>query len=289
MIKTIFLSIIIFLISLYSNCQTWKEPFDTLEYLDNFEKLTKEKIGIKSYTITQFDSRDSIQSYEYYKFNKNGYLIEQLNEIYPNQNTDTIKYKYENGIVQGDEFKREHIFNEKQRLIEIRNSNSDSIWSTNYIYKSNLLVEIRYSNKNSTIFQYNSNNKIKRKIFYQKNKIKKFINYSHLNDSTITYCDCNLIKVYNDTIEACDSTIGVFNKRGNILKIELYFYKDKSPHLVNYEYDRNQFLSKITYIEPLGIFTETYFRNQKGLITKIEFRDNKSEIYLNHKFKYEYY
>jgi hypothetical protein len=122
------LSILLIFNSINVISQIWKEPIDTLPCIDRFAKssrLTLDQIGVEFYSATQYSDKDSILSYEFYGFDRNGYLIKKFYALSPNEPVDTIKYYYLNGIVQGPDYKREHIFNNKKQLIEIRNTKND--------------------------------------------------------------------------------------------------------------------------------------------------------------------
>lgn len=283
-----YIPVIILLLAFNANCQIWKEPFDTLPYIDRFEQLKGDKIGIKSYSVTQYSNKDSILSYDYYGFDRNGYLTEQFYAMYPNQHTDTNKYHYENGIVQGSDFKREHIYNDDKRLIEIRNTNRDSTWSTHYIYKKNKLAGIRYSKQNLTTFKYDSIGKLQRKEVFQNGKLNEYFNYYYPESNVTAYCNCNLIKAYNETIIACDSTIGTFNKFGKLTKLEMHFYKEDAVHFMTVNYNDEGKILEILYEEPTGNALEQYRRDKNGLLTRIDFYKNE-EIYMYSKFDYVYY
>jgi antitoxin component YwqK of YwqJK toxin-antitoxin module len=283
-----YITVILLLITLNVNCQIWKEPFDTLPYVDQFERLTGVRIGIKSYTITEFSDKDSILSYDYYGFDKSGYLTEQFYAMFPKQHTDTIKYYYTNGIVQGADFKREHIYNDHNRLIEIRNTNNDSTWSTYYIYKKNKLAGIRYSKLNLTKFQYDSLGKLQRKEVLQNGKLKEYFNYYYPEKNVTAYCNCNQIKVYDETINACDSTIGTFNKFGKLIKLEVHIYKEHAAHLMTVNYNDEGMILEILYEEPSGFASEVYRRDKIGLLTRIDFYKNE-ELYKYSKFDYLFY
>ncbi|MDX2360357.1 MAG: hypothetical protein QNK23_06100 [Crocinitomicaceae bacterium] len=281
--------VVLFLLnSMASFSQMWKEPFDTLPYIDHFERLKGNKIGIKSYSVTEYLDKDSILSYNFYGFDRNGYLTEQFYAMFPHQHTDTNKYHYKNGILQGSGFKREHIYNENKRLIEIRNSKNDSTWSTNYTYNDNNLIEIRYSQQNWTTFQYDLNGRLQRKEIFQNGKLKEYLSYYYPENNVTAYCDCNLIKVYNETIAACDSTIGTFNKFGKLSRLEMHFYKDDTPHYVSFKYDRKGRIMKMSYEEATGNASTVYFRSRKGLLARVEHRDENGRVYNYSEFVYEY-
>lgn len=277
--------------SLYASCQIWKEPFDTLEYIDSFEKLADEKTGIKSYSITQFDEKDSILSYDYYGFNKEGYLIEQFYAMYPDQHTDTNKFHYENGIVQGSDFKREHIYNENNRLIEVRNSKQDSTWSTHYVYEDNRLTEIRYSSKNWETFDYDTHGKIVRKEIFKHGKLKEYFNYQHPSEKVLIYQHCLLNEKGNPYLP-CEVTEGYFDEKNRLIQIVLKYGLDSSNvFVVKSEYDQQGNVRKVTdqALHDTELGSEViYVRDKKGLLLKTE-HYQKGKIYLYARFDYVYY
>lgn len=285
------ITLISLLISLNTYCQIWKEPFDTLPYIDQFERLTGDKLGIKSYSVTQFDDKDSILSYDYYGFNQEGYLTEQFYAMYPNQHTDTNKYHYENDILQGDRTKREHLFNENHRLIEIRNTNSDSTWSTHYSYENNKLVEIRYSKQSWETFQYDSLGKLERKEVFQKGKLNSYFNYQHPNEKTLIYQDC-LINEKGIPYLPCEVTEGYFDKENRLIKIISKFDMDSNNVFIyEFEYNNKGKIIKMTNraLNKSDWGAEViYVRNKKGFLVRME-HYKKDKLYMYSKFDYVYY
>lgn len=284
-----YITIVSFLISLNVTCQVWKEPFDTLPYLDHLERLTGDKIGIKSYSVTHFSGKDSISSYDFNEFNRDGYLIERFHTRF--QNKDTIKYNYQNGIVQGYDCKREHIYNENKRLIEIRNSNDDSTWSIYNHYENNKLVEIRDSKQSWTTFQYDHNGDLKRKEIFQNGKLIEFFNYQHPNETTVIYQDCYLNQK-GKTYLPCEITEGYFDSENRLIKIVSKYAEDSSNVCVTvYSYDKKGNLSKMinrssNHPELKG--KTVWVRDKKGLLIRIKHYE-KGKLYLYSKFDYVYY
>jgi YD repeat-containing protein len=278
-------------ITFNSHSQIWKQPLDTLPYMDKFERLSDEKLEIKSYSITDYSPKDSILRYDYYGFNVEGYLIEQFYSMYPNQHVDTNKYHYLKGVIQGEDVKREHIYNDKKRLIEIRETEGDVIKSIHYSYNSNKqLIEIRNSALNWTTFQYNSSGKLIRKDIYVNGTLKEYLNYEHPNDKTLIYQNC-INNGDGKSYLPCEVTEGYFDKFNRLNKIVSKYVLDSTTILITeFEYDKKGRPLKMIErsINDPDFGSETnYIRDKKGLLIRIE-HAKKGEIYLYSKFDYIY-
>lgn len=286
-----YIFVIILLLAFNANCQIWTEPFDTLPYFDRFERLQGDKIGLKSYSVTTFSDKDSILSYDFYGFDRNGYMTQQFYAMFPNQHTDTNKYHYENGIVQGSDFKREHIFNEDNRLIEIRSTKNDSTWSTHYKYNNNRLIEIRYSKQNWTTFQYTQNGNLHLKEIYQSGDLKEYFNYGHPDEKTLVYQHCLLNDKGNPYLP-CEVTEGHFDNENRLVKIvSKYDLDSNNVFITEFHFDKKGKLIKMTDIaqnDPEMEAEAVYIRNKKGLLIKVE-HYKKGKLYMYSKFDYVYY
>lgn len=284
-----YITIISLLISFNVTCQNWKEPFDTLPDLDHLERLTGDKIGIKSYSVTHFSGKDSILSCDSNRFNRDGYLIERSCVLFQQKHIN--KYHYENGIVQGYDYKREHIYNENNRLIEIRNSNDDSTWSIYHHYENNKLVEIRYSEQSWTTFQYDGNGNLQRKEIFQDGKLKEYFNYQHPNKTTVIYQDCYL-NVQGKPYLPCEITEGYFDSENKLIKIVSKYAEDSNNVFVTVlHYDKKGNLSKMvnkSLNNPYPKGKSIWVRDKKGLLIRIEHYE-KGKLYMYSKFDYVYY
>lgn len=286
-----YIFVISLLLAFKANCQIWKEPFDTLPYVDRFERLSGNKIGIKSYTVTQCSDKDSILMYYFYGFDRKGYLTEQFYAMFPNQHTDTNKYHYLDGIVQGSDFKREHIYNENKRLIEIRNTKNDSIWSTHYKYFDNKLIEIRYSQQNWTSFQYDINGSLQHKEIFQSGKLKEYFNYEHIDQKTLVYQHCLLNDKGNPYLP-CEVTEGYYDSDNRLTKIVSKYDVDSSNiSITEFHFDKKGKITKMTDIALNNPNLEAeviYIYNKIGLLIRIE-HYKKGRLYMYSKFEYVYY
>jgi len=286
-----YISVITLLLAFNANCQIWKEPFDTLPYIDRFERLKGDKIGLKSYSVTTFSDKDSILSYDFYGFDRNGYMTQQFYAMFPNQHTDTNKYRYENGIVQGSDFKREHIYNENKRLIEIRCTENDSTWSTHYKYIENRLVEIRYSQQNWTTFQYDLNGVLQRKEIFQSEKLKEYFNYKHPDEKTLIYQHCLLNDKGNPYLP-CEVVEGYYDNDKRLVKIvSKYDLDSNNVFITEFHLDKNGRIEKMTDISLNNSdrgAEAVYIRNKKGILIKVE-HYKKGKLYMYSKFDYVYY
>lgn len=286
-----FLVVITLLLVFNANCQIWEEPFDTLPYIDHFERLSGDRVGIRSYTVTTFSDKDSILSYDFYGFDKNGFMIQQFYAMSPNQQNDTNKYHYENGVVQVSDYKREHIYNEQKRLIEIRNSKDDSIWSTNYKYIENKLVEIRYSQQNWSTFQYAISGELQRKEIFQSGKLEEYFNYEHPDEKTLIYQHCLLNDKGNPYLP-CEVVEGYYDNEKRLVKIvSKYDLDSNNIFIIEFHFDKNGKIVKMTDVSlnntDMGA-EAIYIRNKKGMLIKIE-HYKKGKMYLYSKFDYSYY
>ncbi len=286
-----FLVVITLLLVFNANCQIWEEPFDTLPYIDHFERLSGDRVGIRSYTVTTFSDKDSILSYDFYGFDKNGFMIQQFYAMSPNQQNDTNKYHYENGVVQVSDYKREHIYNEQKRLIEIRNSKDDSIWSTNYKYIENKLVEIRYSQQNWSTFQYGISGELQRKEIFQSGKLEEYFNYEHPDEKTLIYQHCLLNDKGNPYLP-CEVVEGYYDNEKRLVKIvSKYDLDSNNIFIIEFHFDKNGKIVKMTdfSLNNTDMGAEAiYIRNKKGMLIKIE-HYKKGKMYLYSKFDYSYY
>jgi hypothetical protein len=286
-----FLVVITLLLVFNANCQIWEEPFDTLPYIDHFERLSGDRVGIRSYTVTTFSDKDSILSYDFYGFDKNGFMIQQFYAMSPNQQNDTNKYHYENGVVQVSDYKREHIYNEQKRLIEIRNSKNDSIWSTNYKYIENKLVEIRYSQQNWSTFQYGISGELQRKEIFQSGKLEEYFNYEHPDEKTLIYQHCLLNDKGNPYLP-CEVVEGYYDNEKRLVKIvSKYDLDSNNIFIIEFHFDKNGKIVKMTDVSlnntDMGA-EAIYIRNKIGMLIKIE-HYKKGKMYLYSKFDYSYY
>jgi len=281
----------------FSFSQIWEEPFDTLSYYDRLEKVSS-KTGIKSYTVSDFDSSGNANQFGYYEFDNEGYLIKECQGLSSDQKLDTSYYFYnENGVFQEavhPERKRQNTIREfikdsLNRTIAITNTINDSISTSHYYYsKSGNLDSIKYQTGRIVIYKYTAQNKLKQKLIVNNGKMIEYFNYYHPNDYSLSYCNCNIIKVWDEEIAACDSTIGTYGKNKKIAEIESYFYKEDTPHFTRFNYDRKGKITRIEYEEPTGNASTKYYRNRKGLLIKIEHIDDKGKVYRYADFKYEY-
>ena len=268
-----------------------------MSYYDRLEKVAP-KMKVKSYTISDLDSAGNVNLYGYYEFDENGYLIKECEGLSPDQKLDTSYYFYdENGIFQevaraGRKRKnitREFIKDSLNRTIAFKSGIKDSISTTHYYYsKLGNLDSIKYQTGRVIIYKYDEKNKLKQKLIVDDGKMKEYFNYYHPNDNSLSYSNCNIIKVWDEEIAACDSTIGTYGKNGKISIIESYFYKDESPHFTKFKYDRKGRISRIDFEEPTGNASTIYYRNRKGLIIRVEHIDQKGNVYRYADFKYEY-
>lgn len=286
-----FLIVILLLLGFNANCQIWNEPFDTLPYIDHFERLSGDRIGLKSYSVTTYSDKDSILSYDFYGFDKNGYMTQQFYAMFPNQHTDTNNYHYLNGIVQGSDFKREHFYNENKRLIEIRSTKNDSTWSTHYNYIENRLVEIRYSTQNWTKFQYDSKGKLIRKENFQSGKLEEYFNYEHPDEKTLIYQHC-LLNDKGYPYLPCEVVEGYYDNDKRLVKIvSKYDLDSNNIFIVEFHFDKNGKIVKMTDVSLNNsdmVAEAIYIRNKKGMLIKIE-HYKKGKMYLYSKFDYSYY
>lgn len=286
-----YITVLILFWAFNAKCQIWQEPFDSLPYIDKFERLAGNKIGIKSYSVTQFSSNDSILSYIFYGFDKSGYLTEQFNAKFPNQHADTIRYLYLNGIIQGSDYKREHIYNNDNRLIEIRSSRNDSIWSIHYKYSENRLIEIRYSNQNWITFQYDSNGTLNHKEIYQNGQLKEYFNYDYPNDKILVYQHCLLNEKGNPYLP-CEVTEGYYDNKNRLVKIiSKYDLDSNNVFITEFHFDNKGKLTKMTDIAQNNPEIEAqvvYIRNKKGLLIRVE-NYKKGKLHSYSKFDYSYY
>lgn len=286
-----YMVVLLIFISFKAGGQIWKEPFDTLPYLDNFERLSGNKIGIRSYSVTQFDDHDSILAYNFYGFDRNGYLTDELYAMYPGQHLDTNHYCYLNGIIQGSDFKREHLYNEQHRLIEIRNSKVDSVWSTNYYYENNRLIRISYSKQNWTTFQYDSLGKLYRKDIFRGGHLKEYFNYWHPGTYRLIYQNCVLSRE-GEVYVPCEVTEGYFDRNNKLIKIVLKHEIDSSNvFIIHFKYNKQGLLTSMTdkvLHDPEQESEIRYIRNRKGVLIRMEYF-RKQKRYMYSEFDYLYY
>lgn len=274
--------------------QIWKEPIDTLPYIDRFAKssrLTLDQIGVEFYSATQYSDKDSILSFDYYGFDRNGYLTKRFSAKSPNEVADTIKYYYLNGTVQGPGYKREHMFNEKKQLTEIRNTKNDSTWLTRYKYMDNLLIEIRYSNQTWTSFQYDQNASLLRKEIFQNGILKEYFVYEHPSKSVLVYQHC-ILDDSGSPYLPCEITEGYYDDERRLVKvISKYDLDSNNVFVTEFQFDKKGNVTKITdnALNDQDLDSETiYFRNEKGLVMKIE-NYKGGKLYNYFKFDYVYY
>ncbi|MFM1772295.1 MAG: hypothetical protein RLZZ71_1437 [Bacteroidota bacterium] len=275
-------------------CQIWKEPIDTLPYIDRFAKssrLTLDQIGVEFYSATQYSDKDSILSFDYYGFDRNGYLTKRFSAKSPNEVADTIKYYYLNGTVQGPGYKREHMFNEKKQLTEIRNTKNDSTWLTRYKYMDNLLIEIRYSNQTWTSFQYDQNASLLRKEIFQNGILKEYFVYEHPSKSVLVYQHC-ILDDSGSPYLPCEITEGYYDDERRLVKvISKYDLDSNNVFVTEFQFDKKGNVTKITdnALNDQDLDSETiYFRNEKGLVMKIE-NYKGGKLYNYFKFDYVHY
>ncbi len=292
-----FIVLLFLLNSLSSFSQIWEEPFDTLSYYDRIEKVSP-KMGIKSYSVSDFDSTGNLNQYSYYEFDNNGFLIKECQGLSSDQTLDTSYYFYdENGIFQekvrqGQDRKftqREFVKDSLNRTIALKVRSNSSISTTHYFYsKTGNLDSIKYQNGRIIVYKYDAQDSLERKLIIDNGKISEYFNYYHPDKHSLAYTNCNFITVWNEEITACDSTIGTYGKNGKISMIESYFYKDESAHFTKFKYDRKDRITRIDYEEPTGKASTKYYRNRKGLLIRVEHIDKKGKVYRYADFKYEY-
>lgn len=277
--------------------QIWEEPYDTLSYYDRLQKMNP-KLGVKSYSVIDYDSSGNAVQYGYNEFDNKGNLIKECQGLSSNQNLDTSYYFYDDiGVFQEvvrpgrqkQNIIREFIKDSSNRTIALKETNNDSTSITHYYY-SNIgkLDSIDYSNGRIVIYKYSSLNELNKKLIIDNGKVTEYFNYYHPDKNSLTYTNCNMITVWDEEIAACDSTIGTYGKNGKISIIESYFYKDESPHLTKFKFDRKGRITRIDYEEPTGNASTKYYRNRKGLLIRVEHIDEKGKVYRYADFKYEY-
>lgn len=136
--------------------------------------------------------------------------------------------------------------------------------------------------------EFNKDGNLSKISTYKDGQLTSCIQYYYPDLKTIAYSECHRFKVYDVFKTACDSTIGFFNKKGDIEKVKTYFFNDSTPHIVNYKYDRKARLSILTYEEITGNASTEYIRNRRGLMIRIENKDEQGRVYNYSKFEYTY-
>jgi hypothetical protein len=291
--------ILILFSSLYSNSQIWKEPFDTTSYGDRLTRMSENNLDVLSYSVSQFDSSDNVFTFDYYEFDERGLLIKMCFGRSPEQKVDTVQYFYDiygvfqESVGQGKSkvnVVRKFIKDSLNRTIAITKQVKDSISTTQFYYSSSgNLDSIKYETERVRIFHYDNNNNLIKKLIVDNGKVSEEFNYSYPKGNMIAYTQCNSFKVYNETVTACDSTIGTFNKHGDLLKIESHYYKDEnSPHFTKFKYDRKRRILKMSSQSKSDNASTIYYRNRKGLLTKVEHKDEHGRVYGYSVFKYQY-
>ncbi len=169
---------ILFLMLLFQSVfvfsQIWKEPYDTLFFDNNLERVSVE-MGIKSYTVSDFDSLGVMYQFRYLEFNSKGNLIKECQGVPSEQTNDTVYYFYDDTdklyefefqgkIIQYP--KRNFIKDSLNRIVTIEEVINDSTSNT-YFYYSKLgnLDSINFQN-NSIIYIYDEQNKLKSETYY---------------------------------------------------------------------------------------------------------------------------
>jgi hypothetical protein len=277
--------------------QIWKEPFDTLNYYDKLEKLSGEKLGIISYSVSMFDSDNNPVQFDYYAFDEKGNLVKECQGVSADQKLDTIYYFYnEAGIFQeavrsGQKrlnIQRNFLFNENGRLSSIQYINGITKTETRYVYNKNeLLDSIIYSDSEWTCFSYTKNNMLSKKVIYRNKKQYEYFNYTFPSYQAIKYVNC-LMKNDTDVYLPCDETTAYYNEFGKISRIEIKDYSDSSKlHIAESEYDEYGNVVKVFIEEPSGNVETRYIRNEKGLLMRVE-HEKDGEVYNYSVFEYEY-
>jgi hypothetical protein len=231
----------------YVNCQIWKDPNDTLTYLEKLPSLEKNHLDVKSYSILQFDSSGNEVQFDFRQFNAEGLLIKSCLGISRNQKFDTTYYDYSIPIEYSDD---------------------------------NIVGEIK--------MEYYEDGKLRKKSTFENEQLTSYLHYNYPETNVISYTECHQFKVYDNLKTTCDSTIGFFNKKGKLEKVDSYFTNDSIVHSVYFEYDRKGRIMKITFEEITGKTSTEYIRNRRGLPIRIENRDKLGRVYNYSIFEYEY-
>lgn len=136
--------------------------------------------------------------------------------------------------------------------------------------------------------EYYENGKLWKVLTVKDEELTRRLTYYYPEPKVIAYSECHYFKIYDEPKTACDSTIGFKNKKGNLEKIESYFFKDSVPHITYYKYDRKGRILRIIYEESTGNYSTEYIRNRRGLLLRIEHKDELGRVYNYSVFEYNY-
>ncbi len=294
-----FLLVFIMIHSVSSFSQIWTEPFDTLGYYDKLNPNPEEYLDIKSKTIKDYDSNDSIVKYHYYEYNEKGLLSKQILHTIPDTEHDTSYFYYNDEgvfqqIVLGDNDKKDITrsidYNTAGKIERISESTPDTttIWRFTY-KKDGLLDSIIYEAGNYKVFTYDFNKQLKKKEVYRDWALKEYFVYAHPEKNVLVYQHCLINKKGNPYIP-CEVVEGYFNSDGELKKIVSKYDLD-STDITTYKFERNKDGNLINFSreDNSGNSSKSvYIRNKEGLLIRVNHLDENGEVYFRSMTSYEY-